>query len=66
MDLSTLLLKCRHAQVICKERCLGLDSSEYIAELDGTLAGTISTGFKHGSVSGQEGDRVVIILPYLG
>ncbi|KAL5745109.1 hypothetical protein ACOSP7_026255 [Xanthoceras sorbifolium] len=41
-------------EVICKERCLGMESSEYRGKLDGPPARKLSTGMEHGPEFEQE------------
>lgn len=52
-------------QVICKERCLGLESSECRDQLDGQPVDSIGITVKLGSVFEQEGKQVVTALRFL-
>ncbi|GMY24259.1 E3 ubiquitin-protein ligase SINA-like 10 [Fagus crenata] len=44
-------------EVICKERCLGMESSESRDQLDGPPVDSISTRVEHGPVFKQEGNQ---------
>ncbi|KAK3218374.1 hypothetical protein Dsin_012344 [Dipteronia sinensis] len=44
-------------EVICKERCLGMESSEYRCQLDGLPVRKLSTGAEHGPEFEQERSR---------
>ena len=52
-------------QVICKERCLGMESLESRDQLDGPPVDSISTRVEHGPVFKQEGNQVVMTLRFL-
>lgn len=53
-------------QVICKYSCTNMESSEYRNHIDVSPTLKTSTGVAHGSVFEQEGDKVEIIMPYIG
>lgn len=52
-------------QVICKERCLGMESSECRDQLDGQPVDSISITVKLGPVFEQEGKQVFTTLRFL-
>lgn len=48
-------------QVICKEKCTGLEFSESRGQLDGSSEGKISSGVNHDSVFEQQANQVIIL-----